>query len=557
VRWLKLDENVRRQPTVEAEVMGRLVRGEAVRLLADGCGQGFSLVLMAAIPRGWLAVYIPTSVLSAERLERTPPLTEQLAAKCADLKKRVEQFDPAVRAEEEARREKSWSQSAPLTFAYRYAFDQPVLIRREPIDGDQAPGIPVRWRALSILADDCGEGWMLVSLPYGDRFIAGYIRRGSPAGQRLFSELCQSDLVDREDRLMSAWHTPVLKTRPIFVLAAEALVRSGPEPEAPAMMKLGYGAPVDFVSPECEEDSAIIALPGDFGYVAKGTLGAPLLTEKELLARQTEAASPAEKAFWAVQRAHRYPGAEASARAVALQNEARASLRRRAPGPCDTFFGSCAVVAPHNDPLKLDAAKLPDLAKIPIAPWWILPSATEAAVPAVFHSARIQLSGECNCCGCVSCQTTLEVDLESLGKPGEPVSTLGASVQPPASWMRQVSTAPCADPPGLERIVTSDPKGTAALAAAAANPESGKPSAPTCLPASDGSAWWTQSFGEEDTDWPTHVSAHVEKGKVTRVAPKKPVAARDLDGDGDVDVLWPCPYGRLCTDQTEKARSGP
>ncbi len=487
-----------------------------------------------------------------------------MARRCVDLQKQVER--PESRAEEIERRAKSRWRSGSLDFGYRYALERPVLLRSERLNGDEAPGLWVQWTAMAVLEEDCGEGWMLVSVPYLDRFFAGYIRRGPVANEPHASENCRIDLVRREEELSSAWGDESKMSgpiRPLFVLSSAAVVRSSPSPSAPAAMKLAYGVPVDFVSNACKEGWSLIALPGAFGYIAKegSHLGSPLLSNEELVVREREATSIIEKAFWALQRSHReshLPSPEIDERARALQQEARQSPQSKKNPLCKTFFGSCEVLAYHNDRSKLDPAKMPKLEEVPLGPWWILPSATEEARPAVFRAATVRRSGECNCCGCESCQIVLEVELEEWGTPGKAARKLGASREPPASWFQQVRASPCANPAALERAVSRDPRWRSMLAAVAEDElDRGSPSTPRCLPASDDSAWWTLPWGESDTDWPVYLSAQIKDGKVVRTEGREPVAARDLDGDGDVDLLWKCPYGELCTAETEGLRSGP
>ncbi len=491
-----------------------------------------------------------------------PPSREQMAKQCAALKERVEL--PASRDEEAARRSKTRWRS--LDVGYRYALERPVLIRSERLNGDEAPGLRVQWTAMAVLEADCGDGWMLVSVPYLDRFFAGYLRRGPVANEPQVPDLCRNGLVRREEAFISAWSDPSKMEgplEPMFVLSSAAVVRSAPNRTAPAVMKLAYGVPVDFVSNDCVKDWSLIALPGSFGYIARdeASLGPALLSNEELVAKVREARSMDEKAFWALQRSHReahFPSAEIDERAMALQQEARRSPESKKNRLCETFFGSCEVLAYDNDLSKLDPAKRPPLEDVPLGPWWILPSATEEARPAVFRAARIRRSGECNCCGCESCQIALEVELEEWGTPGRAARKLGASRNPPTSWFQPVSASPCANPSALDRVVSSDARWKSMLAAVAADElDRGTPSKPRCLPSSDGSAWWTLPWGEDDTDWPVYLSAQIKDGKVVRTEGREPVAARDLDGDGEVDLLWKCPYGELCTAETERVRSGP
>ena len=65
-----------------------------------------------------------------------------------------------------------------------------------------------------------------------------------------------------------------------------------------------------------------------------------------------------------------------------------------------------------------------------------------------------------------------------------------------------------------------------------------------CVPGEDGSAWWVQGWDVDDSDsgwwegyrvWPG--------GRVSVRRGGRPLALRDLNGDGDVETLWDCSWG--------------
>ena len=143
------------------------------------------------------------------------------------------------------------------------------------------------------------------------------------------------------------------------------------------------------------------------------------------------------------------------------------------------------------------------------------------AQAAVFRGAYVYTSGECNCCGCESCQTNLQIDFEALGERGR-THPLAASRRPPPSWFRSLSKADCAkaeqaarqsspwDVPHFE----GDPK---------------KPATPgggDCIAGDDGSVWWQQvwhhpemSDMEDDSVLRTY---RIVKGRVVGVGRGRP-----------------------------------
>lgn len=277
---------------------------------------------------------------------------------------------------------------------------------------------------------------------------------------------------------------------------------------------------------------------------------------------RAQAPTVAEQSLWALARAHFFPSEGNRKEAVALHMKARETLSPREQGRCESFVGSCDVLLKDSlyTQKRLDAD--PRVGQVPVGPWWVLATATSAAQVAVFRGAYVYTSGECNCGGCETCQTTLNLSFELLGKR-EPIRYLAAARRPPASWFRALSTEGCAK---AEQTARKSPKWEVPLYGGDAK----KPAtagAGKCIPGDDGSVWWQQAWHhpelsdmESDEVLRTY---RIQEGRVVQVGrlsnahgnaqgamawTASPVVAwRDFDGDGKPDELTPCPFGGYCT----------
>lgn len=67
-----------------------------------------------------------------------------------------------------------------------------------------------------------------------------------------------------------------------------------------------------------------------------------------------------------------------------------------------------------------------------------------------------------------------------------------------------------------------------------------------CLAGADGTAWWVQPV-DLTTDAGAYRSYRVAADRsVSEKTDRVPLGLRDLDGDGDVETLWQCPWGWQC-----------
>jgi hypothetical protein len=355
-----------------------------------------------------------------------------------------------------------------------------------------------------------------------------------------------------------------LEGEPMHVVGSAVMLRAAPDPTAPVLQKLGYGVQVGAVSRACGEWTLVSSPYGGGGFVREDLLRAEPYDEATLSAKQAQAPSTLEQALWALARAHFFPSDRNLKEALELQTRAREALSPKDEGRCESYVGACEVLLKESLYLRKRLDSDPKVGQVPVGPWWMLPTPTDAAQAAVFRGAYVYTSGECNCCGCESCQTNLQIDFEALGKRGR-TRPLAASRRPPPSWFRSLSTAGCAkaeqavrqssqwDVPHFE----GDPKQPAT------------PGDGNCIPGDDGSVWWQQEWHHPEMsdmeDNSVLRTYRIVKGRVVDVGKLKPalmrgpkndtvawtteriVAWRDLDGDGRPDAVVPCPYGSYCT----------
>ena len=240
-----------------------------------------------------------------------------------------------------------------------------------------------------------------------------------------------------------------------FVVGNSVRLREAPSTDAVVYQKLGYGVQVSLVAAGCADGWTLVVSPyggiaHGIGFIRDDLLATSLLTELQVDAKRASAGSPVEAASWAAIEAAYHPSAEHTAEAAWWQDIAQTSLATDAPSPCDTHYGACELLAHDTDfggvavPAAID--------EVGVAPWWILPSADRPAKLGIFRAAYLATTGECDCCGCVPCATSLQVDVDPIDGP--PERMLGATRRPPASWFVDVSQASCV---GVEAAVRAAP----------------------------------------------------------------------------------------------------
>ncbi len=442
------------------------------------------------------------------------------------------------------------------------------------------------------VVQDCGEDAVLVALWFegqGERqgegegyFETAFARRGDLQGEPP-SCGALTDWVGRSPYRVEARREE--DERPLYVTEASVLIREGPGIGHAPVELLTVGARVVSRSEACG-DWLLVSTRHGLGFVPRGALRERPLDEAELASKMESEPAKQTKGLWAVARASAFPSEE-NLRVAAewMQRTRPASPADRASpadtaspadaaGRCETFFGACDVLQKESLSGTGHPVVAPGVELVPLGPWWVLPENNAPAQPALLRSAWVYSSGECNCCACESCQTTLELDFEIMGAPGV-ATVLGATRDPPASWFRQAATESCAQ---AERIARSSARWEAPLQV------SGPPTVParmmsgTCFPGDDGTVWWEQSWagqaaGEEDLSM--FRSYQIADGRVIAVGELHVIAIdtgplgareavgwssmplvawRDLDGDGRSERLMRCRYGRICTDQNVKAR---
>jgi hypothetical protein len=330
-----------------------------------------------------------------------------------------------------------------------------------------------------------------------------------------------------------------------YVVASGVLLREGPSTSAVVYQKLGYGVEVAVIGRGCAEGWTLVASPyggvaHGVGYIKDELLSATLLDIEDIEARVEAAKDPVELAAWTLIRAVYSPSIGHVAEAEAAHAEARASIAGQDLRPCDTHFGACELVYRDSDRIDRPAPVPRAIGAVGVAPWWTLPTATAPAELAFFRAAFLETTGECNCCGCVSCATTLEVLLAPLSEATakRPPRPLGASRRPPGSWSRGVSEEGCegaqarAEASELWSVPVWDGD----------EPPIARSIGGRCLPG-EGTSWWVNHWvfdGEEGAETRSYA---IRGGRVVAVRGTTPLAHRDLDGDGDAETLWECESG--------------
>jgi hypothetical protein len=174
----------------------------------------------------------------------------------------------------------------------------------------------------------------------------------------------------------------------------------------------------------------------------------------------------------------------------------------------------------------------------------VLSQDTDHGDVTVPQAAYVSTTGECNCCGCESCQSNLVVELEASGP-----SHYGASRRPPSSWFLSISTDVCTN---AEKTAKDS-----LLWTLVENSEGHTHIEPGyCIPGEDGSAWWLQPFDYQTSDGGQTISYRIwpDRG-VTVSAYGVPIALRDLNGDGDIETLWTSWMGYVCGDWDASVRA--
>jgi len=383
------------------------------------------------------------------------------------------------------------------------------------------------WRALSIVVPDCGDGWLLVSYRLHGTFVTEWLRHGRGVEHVSLSHECEADLRFHEEQLLPRTSDGA-EVSHFFVTALDVDVRAEPRVDAPIVARLGYGAELHLVSNRCVPDWLIVELPfGNVGYIQNGArlYDSTLLSRDQLIENQQNARDSIEEALWAVIVTQRFPGDDSRRLSERL---ARAVPKSTTKGRCDSFVGSCRVVPARVD-VSADAAGREALAQVSAGPWWVLREHEPRAQLAPFVGASLRTGWDGNELGCGgqgSC-TFLTVD---FGLP----EVVAATRRPPASWFQQVGQ--CTEVARLEATVLRDAKWRARIQELRTRYDA-KDGKPRCLAAADGTAWWIVPL--EDSDFgPSVLAAQGQGGRVVDLQHREPVMARDLDGDGRVDVVW-------------------
>ena len=419
------------------------------------------------------------------------------------------------------------------------------------------------------ILEDCGDGLVVVAVSrsstYGPYLEGGYVLRdklsSTPATCSEIQTWAQGAVFQR---VVGGDSFP-----PRVVITTSTQVHSLPVADARVVQLLGYGIPLRLVSDACEGWS-LVGTSWGIGFVPVEDTADHVLTEAELNTRIDQSVEDIHH-YWLQVRAHYFPTTSNLEVARTSQTAQRKSIP---PGqaPCATYFGVCRVLAKESIKQVESLPADPGLARIPLSPWWVLPSATAPAEMAFFRAAYVNTSlGDCNCCGCDSCQTTLSLEFERLGVPGQLIpSPLGASRVPPSSWFRSVSTDGCKT---AEQIAMASPRwdvpGYGGDVSKPARRGEG-----SCVAGENGSVWWQQPWHHPElADQESDVvfrSYRIAGGKVVATGPLSVSSStgnttltqstellyawRDFDGDGDAEALWRCSYGGYCRKEEQPTR---
>jgi hypothetical protein len=376
-----------------------------------------------------------------------------------------------------------------------------------------------------VIAADCGSGWLLavaerhtvIQNEKATSFITGFVRavdvQEAPPSCAQLSAWMREKPFGRDQ---SDGGDPRA-----VVVASVALVRAAPTADAMIVQKLGYGNSVERVSEACDGFSLVRSRYG-YGFIKSELLGSALLDEAALTEKRTSATSAIEKLLWSQSRARLFPSDDNVRDATVLRESLK--LNAKDKGRCETFVGACDVLL--TDSLyqrNLDTD--PHVGDVPVAPWWALTAATGPAQPVAFAAAYVSTSGECNCCGCESCQTKLEV---AFWAPGDAASAtvVGASRRPPTAWFHGADAGGCKD---AEQRSRASPRWDVPLW----DDDTTKPAtlgSGQCVPAADGTVWWVQRWTHPEMDGESNEvlrSYRLKRGRVVETGTLHTAQASD------------------------------
>lgn len=418
------------------------------------------------------------------------------------------------------------------------------------------------------ILEDCGDGLVVVAVSrpstYGPYLEGGYVQRDKLGATPATCDQLQAWVPEALFRPI-----PPGETSASNVVITPTTVRVGPSATSRGSQLLTYGAPVRVISTACEGWS-LIGTAWGMGFVPSGEIAPQLFTELEL-ATKIEQSATDQRPLWTLTRAHYFPS-EDNRRAAQVEAD---KLRQSPPSakvPCNMYFGECQVLARDSIHRMDELPSDPGVSQIPLLPWWVLPSATAPAEMVFLRVAYVNTTlGDCNCCGCISCQTTLSLQFERLGHPGEAVvSPLGASRTPPGSWFQSVPTDGCKT---AEQVAMVSAKWQVPTYGGDATKPARKGEG-SCVAGEKGTVWWQEIWHHPElADQESDVvfrSYRISGGKVIATGPLNVSSStgnttltqstellyawRDFDGDGDVEALWRCSYGGYCRQEEQPTR---
>jgi hypothetical protein len=314
-------------------------------------------------------------------------------------------------------------------------------------------------------------------------------------------------------------------------------VRSKPSPDAPVVEKLDINAVVNEVGRE-GEFARVVTQAENEGYVAAEFLAHDPLEVDAALAKARGATDPAERLTWAQRAAAIEPNPavlevlEGAYRAVGNVEEAeRVAAQRRWPQQMwlvaevggslqlDLRAERKSPEGPAGDPLG-EGSSLPGTDLVSTASGWLLYDQGPAVRVALANGRRILLD---NCD-----PTPIAVAYVAPGAtPGRVAVAFAAD--PPTSWSQEISQSVAeADAERAATEALGELTGDEVRQHRVRTPE----------------GWFVRVAKGGDAGWAV-VDLHVTAVGVKEVGrssppggPQQPLAARDVNGDGVIEVLW-------------------